>query len=78
MTDFNEAIHDPSGSYDLPRDILEDDNLTKEQKIKLLEQWEYDARLLSTAEEENMPGDASNMLSRIHNALRSLESSEKS
>lgn len=72
MTDFNKAFHDPRGSYNNPQEVIDDTSITKTQKIQVLKQWEYDARLLSMAEEENMPGDSSNMLSRIHHALREL------
>jgi len=73
MTDFNQAIHDPSETYKTPQDVLKDDTLTKEQKIEILKQWAYDARLLAVAEEENMRGDSSStMLSRVHQALLEL------
>jgi len=75
MTDFDKAMRDPKTCFDEPQDLLNDDSLSKEQKIKLLQQWEYDARQLSVAEEENMPsqtGEESNMLNRIQRALREL------
>ena len=48
------AMHDPSSVYDSPMDILEDNELTREQKIKILRQWEYDAKELEVADQENM------------------------
>lgn len=47
-------MHDPSSVYDSPMDILEDNELTREQKIKILRQWEYDAKELEVADQENM------------------------
>lgn len=75
MTDFDKAMRDPTLVFKQPSDVLADKSLSKEQKIKILTQWEYDARELSVAEEENMPakfGDEANMLNRIHEALRTL------
>ena len=75
MTDFDRAMRDPRFCFNEPSDVLADNTLSKEQKISVLKQWEYDARELSVAEEENMPsagGETPNMLSRIHIALRQL------
>lgn len=75
MTDFARAMRDPKACFSEPTNVLNDDTLSKEEKIKVLRQWEYDARELSVAEEENMPaqtGDESSMLSRVQTALREL------
>ncbi len=72
MTDFEKAMRDPSNSYHRPKDVLEDDSVDHDQKIKILKQWEFDARELLVAEEENMPGDASSMLNRVKRALQEL------
>lgn len=73
MSDFDKAMRDPSKAYSLPKDILEDDTLDQDQKIKILKQWEFDAHNLMVAEEENMPGDAPPMLNRVRRALKKLE-----
>lgn len=76
MTDFAHAMRDPKSCYNEPKDVLNDETLDKEQKIKVLKQWEYDARELSVAEEENMPaqsGDEASMLNRVKTALQALE-----
>lgn len=74
MTDFQRALYDPKSAFEYPKDVLADDTLTKEQKLKVLQQWEYDARELQVAEEENMLGDSSpTMLNRIVRALRKLD-----
>jgi len=51
---FAEAIHDPSLFFSSPCAILTDDRFDKNQKIRLLKQWEYDVRELMVAEEEGM------------------------
>lgn len=72
MNDFEKAMKDPVGVYKSPENVLKDDALTKEQKIKVLRQWEYDARDLMVAEEENMPEGEENMLKRVLDALHEL------
>lgn len=72
MRDFEKAMRDPAGVYKSPENVLKDETLTKEQKIKILRQWEYDARDLMVAEEENMPGGEENMLNRVLEALHQL------
>jgi len=74
MTDFDKAMRDPSKAYEFPKDVLEDGTLDREQKIKVLKTWEFDANELITAEEENMPGDEPPMLNRVKRALYKLES----
>ena len=58
-TRFQQALGDVSSVFKTPRAILEASDLTKQQKIDLLKQWETDLRLLMVASEENMTGDAS-------------------
>ena len=58
MTDnVEESIAgDVSERYAHPEKILQDQSLTKEQKIKRLQEWDQDLRQLMVASEENMPG----------------------
>ena len=56
---FNKMLGDVSREFDHPRDILDSHDLSSEQKIKLLKEWEIDLRELQVASEENMTGDAS-------------------
>jgi len=69
---FEKALIDPTTVYEQPQDVLLDETLSKDEKLKILKQWEYDARGLLVAEEENMPGDASSMLQRILAAIHEL------
>ena len=55
-----------------PNEVLADRNLSREEKIKILEQMEYDALELQVAEEENMPGGPPDLLVAIKNALRGI------
>ncbi len=54
--DFNAAKLNPSAVFKHPRDVVAESTLTQEQKVAVLRQWEYDAREMEVAEEENMRG----------------------
>ena len=73
---YDEALSDVSKAFDDPRAILHTTDLTVEQKIELLQQWETDLRLMLVATEENMPGMApgntAELLRQVQQALDSL------
>jgi len=75
-TRFQAALSDVSQVFDDPRSVLEAEDLTREQKIALLKQWETDLRLLLVSAEENMPGKESGrsagLLTQVRQALHSL------
>jgi hypothetical protein len=79
MSKFEQALLNPTNVYQNPMDVVKDDSLTRDQKIQILHQWEYDARELQVAEEENMPEltpkEKGNMLSRVLDALHALGAS---
>jgi hypothetical protein len=75
ITKFEKALLDPTSVYRYPMEVVHDRMLTKEQKIKILTQWEYDAKELQTAEEENMlelSEEKGSMLSRVLDAMHKL------
>ena len=55
---FEKLAADVSKHFASPDALLARDDLTREQKLTLLRQWEYDLHLLQVATEENMTGDA--------------------
>ncbi len=70
---------DVARSFKSPQDILNNDDLATEQKIKLLKEWEIDLRQLMVASEENMPSDnksgaTGDMLMKVSKALSTLGS----
>lgn len=81
MNKYDQALLDPTSVYKLPMDVVNDSGLSREQKIQILHRWEYDARELQVAEEENMPDltadERSSMLSRVLDALHALGASAK-
>ena len=57
-----------------PKDVLARDDLSREEKIELLRQWELDLREGMVAEEENMPPSEplTITLDEVLDALRTL------
>ncbi len=72
MTDFEKALKDPSAVYHAPAEVLQDENLTDEQRLQILQQWEHDERELDVAQEEGMGGGESSILDDILNAMNEL------
>lgn len=70
--DIGQAMHDPARFFATPEAIVDEPLLTREQKIEMLHRWEYDARELLVAEEENMGGGPANHLDQILTALHRL------
>ena len=66
------ALLDPALSFDEPQDVVKARDLSNEVKLRLLKQWERDARALSVAEEEGMTGGEESMLARVLRAQRDL------
>lgn len=72
MIDVEKALLDPSLVFKTPANVLADNDLTREQKIKILQKWEYDTRELQVAEEEGMEGPQAVTLDAVLRALRAL------
>lgn len=71
--DINKAMLDPASVFASPEEIFRAKALTREQKIKILRVWEYDARELEVAEEENMGGGPPDRLGDILKVLHQLD-----
>ena len=72
MTNFEQALLDPTSVFSEPEDVLQAKDLTREQKIEVLKRWEYDARELEVAADENMSDDSSDLLGRVLKSLDEL------
>ena len=80
--DLQRAKQDPGSLFQDPTQILELE-VTNEDKIAILKQWDYDTRELMVAEEENMTQDNNKpnsanidlgeLLRNIHKALLTLQ-----
>lgn len=77
MTHFDHMLRDPASHYAKPQLVLEDTELTQDEKRLVLQEWEQDALGKARSDEENMHEDQPNMLSRIRRALSGLEDSDK-
>ncbi len=74
------AIKDPQKIYASPKDVLNDERLSAEEKDKILKSWEEDQVALMRAEGENMPQlnedmrpDPALLLEKIKKAEQTLE-----
>jgi hypothetical protein len=48
----------PNAEFESPHDVVADEDLSHENKAKILKQWEQDARALVRAADEGMAGEA--------------------
>lgn len=71
--DIKKALLDPTSIFTRPEDVLAEASLSREQKIEILRRWEYDARELEVADDENMGGGSPDVLDRVLDALRRLD-----
>lgn len=75
------AIFNPASVFKKPEEILQDTkiSLTREQKIRALQTWQYDIQLRRVAEEENMHSNQDeidvDLEDKIIAALHTLENS---
>jgi len=70
--DISKALLDPASVFAQPREIVGNPDLPHDVKLRLLRQWERDARALAVAEEEGMSGGEESMLGRVRLALQAL------
>ena len=69
---FERALADPKAVFKLPSAVISDDKLNKQQKIKILGQWEQDCRQIQVADDESMTGGERSMLQDVRKALQEL------
>lgn len=74
---FDKLVVDVSKYFATPEALVAEEELSREQKLALLRQWEYDLHLLQVATEENMTSDAppganAERIRQIHAAAEKL------
>jgi hypothetical protein len=74
--DLDKALRDPGRYFPEPQDIVDAAHIDRSAKLKLLDQWEHDARSLAVAEEEGLDGGEAPMLGRIRLARHRLGQGE--
>lgn len=72
IEDIDDVLFNPMRYFNSPIDVLDCDELEKDQKIALLFNWEWDVKLEEVALEENMLSDAIDKLPEIKKALKAL------
>lgn len=72
MIDIKQALLNPASVFKTPDEVVNSPEISHEQKIKILRRWEYDAREMEVAEEENMGGGGPDILDLILKALLKL------
>ncbi len=70
--DFEKAKLDPSSAFESPAAVCTASELDQAQKVEILRRWEYDARELQVAAEENMGEGPGQLLDDILAALKQL------
>jgi hypothetical protein len=70
--DFDKMMQDPRAFFSEPRDVVAHPELSREQKLAVLRQWEQDAIRLSESEAEGMGGGEESMLGRVESAIQAV------
>ena len=70
--DLTTILRDPAAVFRHPAEVLDRPDLTDDERLAILEQWERDARGLSVAEEEGMTGGEESLLARVERAIAAL------
>jgi hypothetical protein len=65
----NDKVENPKTHFDKPKEIVQDNALSHEEKKKALGTWEQDERQLMTASNEGMPGSDEGLHSDDDNRL---------
>lgn len=72
MIDLQQARRSPSAVFSTPGEVVEDPDLSRDDKIEILRRWRYDALLLETAQSENLQSEQDTQLRSILDALQEL------
>jgi hypothetical protein len=70
--DLQRALNDPADVFETPDTVVRHPDLTREQKVQILNNWQLDASRLEGSEGEGMMGEGAPMLHRVRMALAAL------
>ncbi len=70
--DYDRALLAPEEVFESPMDVVNTDSMTPEQKLKVLQHWEANARDLQVATEESMTGPGRPHLGEVRRAINKL------
>jgi len=71
--DKKKALTNPSSVFRHPADVVDSAELGRDDKTKILKQWELDARLLQVATEEGMSGGEHSLFEDVKKAQKRLD-----
>ncbi|WP_409432260.1 hypothetical protein ACJ3XI_08555 [Litorimonas sp. RW-G-Af-16] len=60
-------------NYNTPADIQNASNLSKDEKLEILEKWEADEMALIRAASEGLSGGEDNQLKQVRNAIAAVK-----
>ena len=66
---LKDKIANPEAHFEKPKEVVQDDALSHDEKKKTLNTWEQDERQLLTASNEGMPGSDEGARKDDHNRL---------
>ena len=70
--EVNAALRDPAATFAEPAEIVAHPDLSRSRKLRMLRQWEQEARVVAVAQEEGMTSGGDSMLGRIRRAIGAL------
>jgi hypothetical protein len=70
---IEQALTNPASVFSSPDEVIRKQTLSRDQKIRILRRWKYDALELEVAEEENMAGGPPGVLDQVLKALHRLD-----
>ena len=73
---FEEVYLNPQAHYGKPHMVLEDEGLSCEEKIKVLQQWKAEAIHMQESTAEGFDGGEQSQLDDVTKALHELETHE--
>jgi hypothetical protein len=78
VTDKAQETPNPAEKYGSPDEVLRQSNLTKEQKLKILKDWEDEQKALLRADDENMPAQAETTVQKMpETIIKSIQKAER-
>jgi hypothetical protein len=70
---LREAKQNPAAMFDGPQDVLAANDLSKDEKRAILEQWKIDSMALQQAADENMTGGEPSRIEDVVEAIKTLD-----
>lgn len=69
---LSKALLNPAGTFAEPEDVVNLDGVDDAMKVKILREWESDARALASAEDEGMGGGEESKLEAVRKAVHAI------